>query len=717
MNDQQPNFLGRVELEPRSSVVAGSVGQWTVRYTVGDAGLDEGGTLKLAKRFASDWEKPQFDRPAESGYTTVITDGPAKLAVRFAKKAHDRPWMNWCIVIDVYDGSLGPGDVISVVLGDRSQGSPGIRAQTFIESNHDFRVFADPTNAAVARSVPGSPTVAVIAGEPVELVAIVPTQAMVGEWIEFRVRGQDRWMNPTLTPTPPACAWLGDPDIEWRAGSFRLKTPGTVRIMVDQSGFTAVSNPITATASASPLKQYWGDLHAQSDATVGTGTEEEYFRFCRDQACSDIASHQGNDFQMDDEDWSRLNTVVKKFNEPGRFVVLPGYEWSANTPAGGDRNVFFSEDDQPIYRSSHWQIPEVAESSQTPAHPANELFARIRENGKAILGAHVGGRYADIRNHFDQDICPLVEVLSCWGVFEWLLWDAFEMGYIVGVMANSDGHKGRPGAEGPGAGDFGIAGGLTCVLAESLTREAVFNALKERHCYGTSGPRIDLRFEAGGKPMGSVLRGVDGELELKASVKGTAPIESLALYHGREIIELVRPTSFSKLTDTKQIRVTWEGARMRGRGRRIDWSGSLKVAGAKIVRAETVAFDSPADGIREAGDSEVTFGSRTTGDMDGIDLWLDSSAEVRVTLDSAVGSFTVERADLEATGERTWDLDGLDQRVTIRLYPERVFETELELTRKITSSAEGLTPYFVKATQIDGHAAWSSPIYVGRKTA
>jgi hypothetical protein len=141
------------------------------------------------------------------------------------------------------------------------------------------------------------------------------------------------------------------------------------------------------------------------------------------------------------------------------------------------------------------------------------------------------------------------------------------------------------------------------------------------------------------------------------------------------------------------------------------------VAGAKIVRAETVAFDSPADGIREAGDSEVTFGSRTTGDMDGIDLWLDSSAEVRVTLDSAVGSFTVERADLEATGERTWDLDGLDQRVTIRLYPERVFETELELTRKITSSAEGLTPYFVKATQIDGHAAWSSPIYVGRKTA
>jgi hypothetical protein len=36
-----------------------------------------------------------------------------------------------------------------------------------------------------------------------------------------------------------------------------------------------------------------------------------------------------------------------------------------------------------------------------------------------------------------------------------MLWDAFDMGYVVGVMCNSDGHKGRPGAEGPGAGQFG----------------------------------------------------------------------------------------------------------------------------------------------------------------------------------------------------------------------------------------------------------------------
>src|SRR5213592_2258654 len=165
------SVLGKVMLEPCAPVVAGSVGTWTITLTVGSAGIDEGGTIKIAQRFASDWEPAQFDRPAASGYTTVTTTGEAKLRPRYDRKGHDRPWMQ-CVVLDVYDGSLAPGDVVTVVLGDRSQGSPGIRAQTFQESKHEFRVFVDPTNACVARAVPGCPTFPVIAGKPVELVCI-----------------------------------------------------------------------------------------------------------------------------------------------------------------------------------------------------------------------------------------------------------------------------------------------------------------------------------------------------------------------------------------------------------------------------------------------------------------------------------------------------------------------------------------------------------------
>src|SRR5436190_18820082 len=96
--------LGKVSVEPCSPVVAGSMGQWTVTLTVGSAGIDEGGTIKVAQRFASDWQPSQFDKPTEPGYTTVTTNGAAKLRPRYDRKGHDRPWMQ-AIVIDGFDGS------------------------------------------------------------------------------------------------------------------------------------------------------------------------------------------------------------------------------------------------------------------------------------------------------------------------------------------------------------------------------------------------------------------------------------------------------------------------------------------------------------------------------------------------------------------------------------------------------------------------------------
>ena len=116
--------LGRVELSPTGPVVAGTYGEWTLTYTVGSYGIDEGGTIKVARRFASDWQRPQFDDPTAEGYTTATTTGEAKLGLSFQPKGHIRPWMR-CLVIDVYDGSLAPGDVVTITFGDRSQGLAG----------------------------------------------------------------------------------------------------------------------------------------------------------------------------------------------------------------------------------------------------------------------------------------------------------------------------------------------------------------------------------------------------------------------------------------------------------------------------------------------------------------------------------------------------------------------------------------------------------------
>ncbi|HTL30005.1 MAG TPA: hypothetical protein VL282_12320, partial [Tepidisphaeraceae bacterium] len=79
MTPRQAARLGTVTLDPPGPVVAGSYCTWTLTLTVGTVGIDEGGTIKIAQRFASDGEPPQFDQPNRSGYCTITTTGQARL--------------------------------------------------------------------------------------------------------------------------------------------------------------------------------------------------------------------------------------------------------------------------------------------------------------------------------------------------------------------------------------------------------------------------------------------------------------------------------------------------------------------------------------------------------------------------------------------------------------------------------------------------------------
>ena len=112
-------WIGWTELTPDGNVEAGAWGTWTITYHVGRYGVDDGGTIVLSRRFASDWAKPQTDAPGELHYASANTSGSASLRIRWDPKSNIRPWQQG-LAIDVFDSYLTEGDTVTIVLGDQS---------------------------------------------------------------------------------------------------------------------------------------------------------------------------------------------------------------------------------------------------------------------------------------------------------------------------------------------------------------------------------------------------------------------------------------------------------------------------------------------------------------------------------------------------------------------------------------------------------------------
>ena len=187
-------YCGTVALAPTADVVAGSWGTWTFTFTVGTYGMDDRSNLRLVMRGVCDWGAPNFTDPTAPNYCKVFTEGNAKLRVHFDRENHVRPWRR-TIHVHVHDGTLEAGEHIWFVLGDRSGGSPGSQAQTFVESTFEFKFFADNFGTLQFRELPDAPVVRVVAGPTAHLVAQAPSMIAVDEEFAVLVRADDAWGN------------------------------------------------------------------------------------------------------------------------------------------------------------------------------------------------------------------------------------------------------------------------------------------------------------------------------------------------------------------------------------------------------------------------------------------------------------------------------------------------------------------------------------------
>lgn len=694
--------LGKARITHHGPCIAGDYTSLTWTYQAGHP-IDDSGYLLICFRSQGDFGTPQFTDPGAPNFCTVSTDGNCRVTPRWDPKGYTRPWSK-ALYLQVGRGYLDRGETVTVVFGDTAQGSPGWRLQTFAEHTFEFKTLVDPIATHEFKELEKSPMIGVVPGPPARAVCIAPSQVVAGQGFTYWIKAEDRWGNPVSTPRASLHHGFAAP------GTF------TVEAADEATGDVVESNPIEVLASPGQLHPFWGDFHGQSEETIGSNSIEDYFRFARDCGLLDIAGHQGNDFQVTDDFWRKIDRVSDEFYEPGRLVTFAGYEWSGNTPLGGDRNVYFAAAGGRISHSSTDLLPGK-ETAYDLSPTATDLFADMkRSRVPAFVFAHVGGRYADMRMH-DPDVELAVEIHSAWGTFEWLLEDALALGYRVGVVANSDDHKCRPGASYPGAGEFGSLGGLTCVLATSLDREGVYRALKSRHCYATTGnrPLVGVSVAtADGRTamMGDVVEGVDGQVSVQVDVTGTAALERVDVRLGHGTVHTFRPDGAA--APSRRIKVTWGGAEVRGRARMVRWDGRLKLTGSSVLRATPINFWNANWPLLHENDGELAWRSNTTGGLAGVILELAEPEAGLLEVETLQGGLSIPAAAIG--GEPVViDCGGLRKRIEVQRLaaaPGRTARFAIDVGGHLIR--HGDNPLYVRVVQEDGHMAWTSPVYLVR---
>lgn len=740
-----PDRMGHAEITPQGEFEAGSYQSFTLIYTAGYFGIDDTGSIKIVHRFASDMGKPQFTEPAAPNYVTVEASNNAVLDVRYDGKLNIRPW-DKTLFIRVVRGYLREGDQIIVRFGDRRQGSPGMRMQTFSEPTFEFRVLVDAFATYDFVELPEQPWVSVVAGPPVLYKAVLPTLCKRGSSFKLGFKGEDKWGNPShqvkgtfhLKPSMPIDGLPGT--LTLQPGEYSRVIDGlravdtgdlVIQIFDDDGQLVCLSNPLRIVEEA-PLLAYWGDLHGQSEETIGTNSARELIEFARDRAFLDVMSHQGNDFQITTPFWEHLNELTREFNADGHFIIFPGYEWSGNTGLGGDRNVMFLQEGRQIHRSSHALVEDLSDV-ETDANSAEKLFEALKRED-CVVFAHVGGRYADIKLAHDVRLERSIEIHSDWGTFEWLLHDAFDQGYRVGILANSDGHKGRHGASHPGGSLFGAYGGLSCILATGLTREALVDALRKRHHYATTGCRmfLDTRVHFASEVrlfsndpnlgpadqtivreamMGDILSSQDKTVRFTMEAIGSAPIERIEIRNRSEVLETFRPYGKNELG--RRIRVIWEGSEYRGRGRQTIWDGGCTLTGNSFRAVRPINFWNLDKQLEQTAPGELKWASLTTGNFSGFDAWLADPETGTLKIDTPLVKCEINIADI-GFDDTIFEAGGIKRQLRVFRLPDENPHRHIKLERNVTLEDKSDNALYVCITQEDGNLIWSSPIYIFR---
>ncbi|MHC4445865.1 MAG: DUF3604 domain-containing protein [Planctomycetota bacterium] len=579
--------IGSAVIEEPQKVEVYSFATVKLVYTAGKAGIKPDGSIRICMRHLPNCTPPQTKNPQNPGYLTVkAADGaPTIISVGYGWRKHFFrsgdyfPWQN-IVQIKLPQG-LTPNKTIRVTYGDQSSGSPGIRTQPFDETSFGFKVFIDALANGDYLPLRDCPSIEITPSTPHRLGIVMPSDAVVGQPTWCIVRAEDGYGNPTdkylgtvkLSSTdqtarlPAAHTFTPKEKGIYRFDNIVFNSAGHHTITVRDNQDAALKNtgnPVRATDKAPELLLLWGDLHGHTLFSDGRGTVEEYYDFAERAAGLDFCAVSDHACEVLDWMWEHSKKVTNNVYKPGRFVTFQAYEWSGSGRVGGDHNVYFLDDDPPIYRSlmiNSYKNLQIYNGPTPKIKHINNLFTELAKhlkNKNVFCIPHWGGRHGNPKWH-NPKVQRMIEIFSEHRRSEDWATGFLKKRYRIGIMASTDSHYGNPGYgylkptpktnspdEVPPVDmiynwkkqEIGMA--AVAVFAKQRTRESIFQALYDRHVYATSGNRIILSVQADGHRMGSEYK-TDKPPTLTINACGTDIITKIEIKKDSQIVHTVEP--------------------------------------------------------------------------------------------------------------------------------------------------------------------------------
>ena len=735
----EPGALGALSAESLGPFEARSHQTIRQTWTAGTRPVETGGGFWVARHFSVNHGPFQTDDPAGEGYVTVATtDGDAafETGVRMASGPHGgfrapEP----ALVFRVASGRIDPGESVTITYGDTSGGGPGLLMTNTSGARIPLPLYVDLDASGEWRPLPILPF-AVRGTEVAGVHGFAPSVVAPGEPFELSVRAEDRFFNRASGAVPAfEVRVAGDVRATTPAGSepitvveLTLDEPGPhwIEIRSEDGAIRGEANPILVEEDPD-RRIWWGDTHGHSGYAEGIGTIDFFMTFARDDARLDFVTHSEHDVWLDDAEWELSRRAVQAFDEPGRFIPYLGWEWTRHARFGGHHNVLF-RDAEGRERVSSLEYPTLSELYRG-------LHARYDPADVLVIPhAHNPGDY----RQSDPSLEPLIEMMSMHGTFEWFARQYLSHGHQVGLVAASDDHLSHPGYSAPNRDSLAQRGGLGAVLAPEKSRDAIFDALKQRRTYATTGDRIILDVTVNGTPMGQRAGYADARA-VEGRVIGTAPIESVTLLKNDEPIwSETYGVGRGRPADTEEWLLSFssDAAPLHPgdapRGWR-HWRGRLRVNGAVLEAISGTDFFNPTTQSveHEPDRNGARFATHTRGDGSSLRMTLSGirpSASITLDLEEAreTGSappFFRPPADVPERRVRlTLAAGGVERDVPAAGYPD----DRITLRRLLRGGPRDVSfshtdddeprqgdYYYVRVRQVNDALAWSSPVWVG----